>query len=140
MTTRVPAWRRRAHSIDALRVLARAALPRPVFDFADGGAEDELTLRRNESAFDEIELLPHPLSGSGERDLSVDLFKKTLSIPLIVGPTGLAGLFWPDGERLAALAASAFGTAYCLSHGSVCTLEALAACGASPRWMQVFIY
>ena len=140
MTARVPAWQRRAHSIDALRLLARAALPRPVFDFADGGAEDELTLRRNESAFDEIELLPHPLSGSGERDLSVDLFKKTLSMPVIVGPTGLAGLFWPDGERLAARAASALGTAYCLSHGSVCTLEALAACGASPRWMQVFIY
>ena len=140
MTARVPAWRRRAHSIDALRVLARAALPRPVFDFADGGAEDELTLRGNESAFDEIELLPHPLSGSGERDLSVELFKKTLSMPVIVGPTGLAGLFWPDGERRAACAAATLGTAYCLSHGSVCTLEALAACGASPRWMQVFIY
>jgi L-lactate dehydrogenase (cytochrome) len=61
-------------------------------------------------------------------------------MPVIVGPTGLAGLFWPDGERLAARAAAALGTAYCLSHGSVCTLEALAACGASPRWMQVFIY
>jgi len=140
MTVHIPTWRRRAHSIDALRILARAALPRPVFDFADVGAEDELTLRRNESAFDEIELLPHPLSGSGERDLNVDLFNKTLSMPVIVGPTGLAGLFWPDGERLAARAAAAFGTAYCLSHGSVCTLEALAACGASPRWMQVFIY
>jgi L-lactate dehydrogenase (cytochrome)/(S)-mandelate dehydrogenase len=140
MTSQVPAWRRRAYSIDALRVLARAALPRPVFDFADGGAEDEVTLKRNESAFDDIELLPHPLSGAAERDLSVDLFNKTLSMPIIVGPTGLAGLFWPDGERLTARAAAAAGTAYCLSHGSVCTLEQLAACGASPRWMQVFIY
>lgn len=140
MTAQVPGWRRRAYSIDALRTLARATLPRPIFDFADGGAEDEVTLRRNESAFNEIELLPHPLSGSGERDLSVELFKQTLSMPVIVGPTGLAGLFWPDGERLTARAAAACGTAYCLSHGSVCTLEQLAACGASPRWMQVFIY
>lgn len=140
MTGAAPAWRKRAHSIDAMRELARAALPRPVFDFADGGAEDEQTLRRNEAAFDEIALLPRPLSGAAERDLSVTLFGKRLSLPIIVGPTGLAGLFWPDGERCAARAAAAAGTAFCLSHGSVCTLEDLAATGAAPRWMQVFIY
>jgi isopentenyl diphosphate isomerase/L-lactate dehydrogenase-like FMN-dependent dehydrogenase len=123
-----------------MRELARAALPRPVFDFADGGAEDERTLRRNESAFDEVELLPRPLDGAGERDLSVDLFGHRLSLPVIVGPTGLAGLFWPDGECCAARGAAAAGTAICLSHGSVCTLEAFAATGAPPRWMQVFIY
>lgn len=140
MTGAAPAWRKRAHSIDAMRELARAALPGPVFDFADGGAEDEQTLRRNEAAFDEIALLPRPLSGAAERDLSVTLFGKRLSLPIIVGPTGLAGLFWPDGERCAARAAAAAGTAFCLSHGSVCTLEDLAATGAAPRWMQVFIY
>ena len=82
-----------------MRALARARLPRPVFDFADGGAEDEHTLRRNEAAFDEIELLPRPLSGAAERDLSVTLFGQRLSMPVIIGPAGLAGLFWPDGER-----------------------------------------
>lgn len=61
-------------------------------------------------------------------------------MPVVVGPTGLAGLFWPDGERCAARAASAAGIAYCLSHGSVCRLEDLSTCGSSPRWMQVFIY
>lgn len=132
--------KRRAYSIAAMRELARAALPRPVFDFADGGAEDERTLARNERAFGEIGLLPRPLNGSSARDLSVTLFGRTLSLPVIIGPTGLAGLFWPDGERCAARAATAAGTAYCLSHGSVCTLESLAQCGASPRWMQVFIY
>ena len=54
-----------------MRALARTALPRPVFDFADGGSEDELTLRRNESAFGDIDLLPRPLSGSATRDLSI---------------------------------------------------------------------
>jgi len=140
MTVPAPAWRKRAYSIAAMRDLARAALPRPVFDFADGGAEDEVTLRRNEAAFDGISLLPRPLSGAAERDLSVTLFGKRLSLPIIVGPTGLAGLFWPDGERCAARAAAAAGTAFCLSHGSVCTLEELAGTGAAPRWMQVFIY
>ena len=110
MSGTAPAWQRRAYSIDALRGLARGALPRPVFDFADGGAEDEFTLRRNEAAFDDLRLLPQPLRGAAERDLSVALFGKRLSLPVIVGPTGLAGLFWPDGERCAARAAAAAGT------------------------------
>jgi L-lactate dehydrogenase (cytochrome)/(S)-mandelate dehydrogenase len=140
MTGPVSGWQRRAYNIDALRALARGALPRPIFDFADGGAEDERTLKRNEAAFGGIELLPRPLSGAAQRDLSISLFGKRLSMPVIAGPTGLAGLFWPDGERCAARAASAAGTAFCLSHGSVCTLEDLASSGAAPRWMQVFIY
>jgi len=140
VTAPAPAWHRRGYSIAAMRALARAALPRPVFDFADGGAEDEGTLRRNEAAFREIELLPRPLDGSAARDLSVDLFGHRLSLPIVVGPTGLAGLFWPDGECCAARAAAAAGTAICLSHGSVCSLETFAATGAAPRWMQVFVY
>ena len=134
------AWQRRGYSIAAMRRQARAALPRPVFDFADGGAEDERTLRRNEAAFAEYALLPRPLNGAAARDQSLDLFGHRLSLPVLLGPTGLAGLFWPDAERAAARAAAAAGTVYCLSHGSVCTLEQLAATGAAPRWMQVFIY
>jgi len=135
-----PAWKQRGFSIEAMRDLARAALPRPVFDYADGGAEDERALRRNETAFGEIELLPRPLNGAAERDLSVTLFGQKLKMPLIVGPTGLSGLFWPDGESCAARAATAAGIPYCLSHASVCTIEDLAARGPAPRWMQVFIY
>ena len=139
MTAPVPSWQRRGYNIAAMRALARAALPRPVFDFADGGAEDENTLRRNEAAFDDIELLPHPLTGAATRDLSITLFGRRLSLPVIVGPTGLGGLFWPDGERCAARAAAAAGTAYCLSHGSVCRLEDVPR-GNGLRWMQVFIF
>jgi isopentenyl diphosphate isomerase/L-lactate dehydrogenase-like FMN-dependent dehydrogenase len=135
-----PAWKRRAYSVAALRAMARAALPRPVFDFADGGAEDERTLKRNESAFDRYDLLPRPLNGAAERDLSTTLFGRRMAMPVIIGPTGLAGLFWPEGEQAAARAATAMGVPYCLSHGSVCTLEALAETRAAPRWMQVFIY
>ncbi len=133
-------WRRRAYNVAAMRALARAVLPRPVFDFADGAAEDESSLRANEAAFDDVSFLPMPLNGPAARDMSVDLFGERLSIPVLIGPTGLGGLFWPDGEREAARAAAAAGTAYCLSHGSVCTLEQLAETGAAPRWMQVFVY
>jgi L-lactate dehydrogenase (cytochrome)/(S)-mandelate dehydrogenase len=134
------AWRRKAYSLAAMRDLARRALPRPVFDFADGGAEDEWTLRRNERAFGDIALAPRPLNGASTRDLAVDLFGRRLSMPVLIGPTGLSGLFWPGGEIAAARAAAAAGTAYCLSHASVCTIEEMAASGAAPRWMQAFVY
>jgi len=133
-----------AWSIDTLRTQARARLPRPLFDFIDGGAEDESTLRANEAAFDDWAILPRPLEGAAVRDLSVTLFGQRLASPVLVGPTGLAGLFWPQGEIAAARAAAAHGTVYCLSHGSVCTLEALAQAHgpahAGLRWMQVFVY
>ncbi|MFO0297843.1 MAG: alpha-hydroxy acid oxidase [Pseudomonadota bacterium] len=135
---------RAAWSVQALRAQAQARLPRPLFDFIDGGAEDEATLRANEAAFDDWALLPRPLQGAAARDLSVTLLGQRLASPVLVGPTGLAGLFWPQGEIAAARAAAARGTVYCLSHGSVCTLEALAgALGpqhAALRWMQVFVY
>lgn len=123
-----------------MRRLAKAELPRPIFDFADGGAEDERTRRRNESAFDDYWLVPKPMNGAAERDLSIELFGQNLSMPVMIGPTGLSGLFWPDGERATARAAAAAGTGFCLSHGSVCTLEALAEAETHPRWMQVFLY
>ena len=128
------------HNVDDFRRRARSALPRAIFDFADGGAEEEWTLRRNETAFDDVALLPRPLRGAAERDQSITLLGTRLSMPVIIGPTGLAGLFWPRGELCSARAAAARGTIYCLSHGSVCRLEDLAALGDKPRWMQVFIY
>jgi L-lactate dehydrogenase (cytochrome) len=81
-------WQARGYSIAAMRELARRSLPRPVFDFADGGAEDEKTLGRNESAFDHLQLLPRPLNGSPARDLGIELFGRRLSLPVVVGPAG----------------------------------------------------
>ena len=127
-------------NIRLMRAAARARLPQSVFDFADGGAEDEITLQRNEAAFRRWAFLPRPLEGAGTRDQSVQLFGHTLASPVLIGPTGLAGLFWPGGEIAAANAAATASTVYCLSHGSVCSIEALAAQHRGLRWMQVFIY
>jgi isopentenyl diphosphate isomerase/L-lactate dehydrogenase-like FMN-dependent dehydrogenase len=129
-----------AWSIATLRTAAKRRLPQPIFDFIDGAAEDEHTLRQNESAFDDWAILPRPLNGAAVRDLSTELLGHRLSCPVLIGPTGLAGLFWPQGEVAAARAAAQHGTVYCLSHGSVCTLEQLAQAHEGPRWMQVFIY
>ena len=133
-------WQRQAFNISQMRRLAQSALPKPVFDFADGGAEDERTLGRNETDFSDYRFLPQPLRGAASIDLSTKIFGTSLSMPLLLGPTGLAGLFWPDGERATARAAARAGTIYCLSHGSVCRLEDLNANDIGPRWMQVFIY
>ena len=137
---RQPRWKRRAYNIAALRAESRRVLPRPVFDFVDGGAGDEHTLRRNVSAFDDVALYPRPIGGSASRDLSTTLFGRRLSMPLIVPPTGLAGLLWPDGEAASARAATKAGSVYCLSHGSVCSLEELAETGVGPRWFQTYIF
>ncbi|HET7718262.1 MAG TPA: alpha-hydroxy acid oxidase [Bauldia sp.] len=135
--------RERLKSLNSIADVRRAAarvLPRPIFDLIDGGAEDEWTLRRNEAAFAGLAFLPRTLDGSPARDLTVTLFGHTLKMPVMIGPTALQGLFWPDGERAAARAAIAAGTGYALSHGSVCTMEVLAGTGIAPRFMQIFIY
>ena len=132
--------KRGGYSVAALRRMAQKRLPRPIFDFIDGGAEDENTLRQNESAFQTWDLLPQPLNGAAERDISASLFGNTLRSPLLLGPTGLSGLFWPQGEIESAKAAAVKGTVYCLSHGSVCTLEQLAQSHNGMKWMQIFIY
>ena len=134
------AWREDCYNIASIRERALRNLPRPVFDFVDGGAEDERTLRRNQTDFSKFTLLPRPLNGAAQRDLRVTVFGQTLSMPVMVGPTGLAGLMWPRGEILAAKAAAAAGTGYCLSHGSVCKLEDVPPLAGGPRWMQIFIY
>jgi isopentenyl diphosphate isomerase/L-lactate dehydrogenase-like FMN-dependent dehydrogenase len=134
------ALERRAHSVGELRRMARRRLPRVVFDFVDGGAEDETTLNDNEAAFRELSFWPKPLSGTGTRDQSILLFGHKLSLPVIIGPTGLSGMLWPRGEALAARAAAAAGTVWCMSHGSTITIEDLADEVPGPKWFQVFMY
>jgi isopentenyl diphosphate isomerase/L-lactate dehydrogenase-like FMN-dependent dehydrogenase len=130
----------RAYSVAAMRALARRRLPRVVFDFCDGGAEDEITRDRNESAFADLELLPQPLNGTTERDPSIELFGERLSMPLIIGPTGLSGMLWPRAEAAAARAAAKAGIVYTMSHGSTITIEDLARDVPGLKWFQVFLY
>ena len=130
-----------AYSVEAMRQLARKRLPRAVFDFVDGGAEDEVTLQRNEGAFRDLLLNSRPMRGTSVRDQSIELFGARLSGPVLIGPTGLTGMLWPRGEIAAANAAAAAGTVYTMSHGSTVKIEDLAAeVPLGHRWMQVFPY
>ena len=132
--------KRHGYSVAALRALARRRLPGMLFDMVDGAAGDEITLRRNEAALAEFELLPTVLAGAGKREQSVELFGTKLTSPIIIGPTGFAGFLWPHAELATARAASKFGTIYSTSHASTAPLEAIAAATPGPKWMQVFLY
>lgn len=129
-----------AYSNAVLRRMAERRLPRMVFDFIDGAAEDEITRRRNEADFSEIEFVPQPLMGTSTRDLSIELFGQPLSMPVLIGPTGLSGMVWPHGEVDAAEAANDAGTIYTMSHGSTVTIEELANKSPGPKWFQTFMY
>jgi len=129
-----------AYNTAVLRRLARRRLPRMVFDFIDGGAEDEITRDRNENDFNELEFSPSPLMGTSTRDLAVELFGQRLELPLLIGPTGLAGMVWPRGEVEAAEAANEAGTIYVMSHGSTINIEDLANQSTGPKWFQTFMY
>ena len=83
---------------------------------------------------------PELLAGAPRRDQSVELLGLKLPSPVIVGPTGLAGLLWPGAELAAARAAARFGAVYTTSHASTATIEAIGAAAAGPKWMQVFLF
>jgi L-lactate dehydrogenase (cytochrome)/(S)-mandelate dehydrogenase len=87
-------WQRQAFNIEEMRRLAKRALPKPVFDFADGGAEDERTLRRNEEDFSAYRFLPQPLRGAGSVDLSTTIFGTPLSMPFAHRPCGIVLARW----------------------------------------------
>ena len=131
---------RQGYSIAALREMARRILPRMVFDMVDGAAGDEITMQNNERALAEIELAPKLLAGAPTRDQTVELFGVKLTAPVIIGPTGLAGLLWPHAERATARAAARFGTIYTTSHASTSTIEEIGAASQGAKWMQVFLY
>jgi isopentenyl diphosphate isomerase/L-lactate dehydrogenase-like FMN-dependent dehydrogenase len=133
-------FERQAFNIAELRRMARRRLPRMVFDFCDGGAEDEITRAENEAGFGDWRFLPQPLAGSTVRDQAALLFGHRLALPVIIGPTGLSGMLWPRGELEAARAAHAAGTVYTMSHGSTVSIEDLAAATPGPLWFQNFMY
>ncbi|AJE47682.1 alpha-hydroxy acid oxidase [Celeribacter indicus] len=126
-----------AVNIDDLRRLARRRLPRVVFDYLDGGAEDELTLRANRRAFDDLTLRPR-LLGGGRVDLSTEIFGQSYSAPFLIGPTGLSGIYWPEGDLHLAGAAAEAGIGFALSTGSNASMETIARRIDAPRWFQLY--
>ena len=131
----------RCHSIHDLRGTAKGRLPRAVFDFADGGAEDETTLRRNTAGFDRFELVPKVLVDVADVRINTSILGQQIDLPVILAPTGMNRLFHPDGERAVARAGHRAGTVYTLSSMSSMSIAELAAAApAGLNWFQVYVW
>lgn len=130
----------RANNIADLRMLARRRLPRPIFDYIDGGADDELTLRRNSSAFADYELLPDVLTDVSRIRTETTLFGQTVSAPLMLSPTGLNRMFYPDAELAVARAAAKHGLLYSLSTLGTTRIEDIAKAFAGPKLFQIYVF
>lgn len=126
-----------AINIEELRRQARRRLPRVVFDYIDGGAEDEVTLRRNREAFEAISFRPRVLTG-GEVDTTTTVFGEKLALPLIIAPTGLNGLLWHQGDLCLARAAAQAGAGFALSTASNLSLEEIARQTNEAKWFQLY--
>jgi (S)-mandelate dehydrogenase len=129
---------RRALSIDELRRVAQARLPRFEMEYVEGGAEDEVALRRNRSIFERITWLPRMLVGTGLPDVSRTVLGETLHMPLIIAPTGFNGMLWPQGDLALAKAADAAGIAFTLSTVSNYDVVALNPQLQRPAWFQLY--
>ena len=125
-------------NIADLRARAQRRLPKVVFDFIDGGAQDETTVRANCADLAAITLSPRVCVDVAERSMKTTLFGRELAMPLLLSPIGLTGLATPKGELDAARAAEAAGIGYCLSTNASSSIEEIAAATNAPFWFQLY--
>jgi len=129
----------RAVNIADLRLLAKRRLPRVVFDYIDGGADDEVTLRENCRIFDDVTFRPRNAVATTQCDLRTSVLGATFDLPFLLAPVGSSRLFYPRGEEVAARAAGVAGTGYILSTLSGCRLEDVRASTTAPAWYQLYV-
>jgi L-lactate dehydrogenase (cytochrome) len=110
-----------------------------LFDYVHGGSDQQITLQRNLDDMRALALRQHDMRDVSHRDLSVTMVGDHARIPLAIGPTGLAGLTWANGECEEAKAAANFGVPYCLSTMSICTIEDVAKATGQPFWFQLYL-
>ena len=130
----------RAANIADLRLIAEKRLPGGVFDYVEGGAEDEVTYRRNESAFHWWEFVPSVLVDVSVIDTSTTLLGTPLPFPLVCAPTGFTRIVEPPGELSVARAAARHDIPYSLSTLSTRSIEEVAAVSDGRKWFQVYVW
>ena len=125
---------------DDFRRVARRRLPRVVYEFVEGGADGEVTLRANYEAFDRVRFTAGSLVDVSERDAGVTVLGRRLEVPFICGPAGLARLVHREGELAAARAAASAGTVFVISTASSYSIEEIAAAAGGPLWFQLYLW
>ena len=128
------------HNVDDLRLLAKQRLPGPIFHYIDGAADDEVTYRRNTSAFEDCDLVPNVLAGVENIDMSVTVMGQKLDLPIFCSPTALQRLFHHDGERAVAKAAEKFGTMFGVSALGTVTLKEIGDMISTPKLFQFYFH
>lgn len=130
-----------AHTTEDFRLLARRALPRSVFDYVDGGADEETSLRANVDAFRRRRFVPRSLTDVSDPDLSTKILGQAVSAPLGLAPTGYTRMISPLGEPAVAAAAASAGLPYVLSTMATTSLEDVAAAAPeAERWFQLYVW
>jgi L-lactate dehydrogenase (cytochrome) len=131
---------RHCHNFHDFRDLARRRLPGPIFDYIDGGADDESTHRRNTQSFESCDLVPNVLRGVEQVDLSVTVMGQKLALPVYCSPTALQRLFHHQGERAVAAAAAQYGTMFGVSSLGTVSMEELRKAYATPQLYQFYFH
>jgi L-lactate dehydrogenase (cytochrome) len=126
-------------NIADLRIAARRRLPRSVFDYIDGGADGEVTLRENCRAYEDVTFRPRCAVETPAPDLRTTVLGTPIALPLIFAPVGSSRMFWPRGEEVAAAVAGSAGTIYSLSTLSGCRLEDVKKATPGPAWYQLYL-
>jgi isopentenyl diphosphate isomerase/L-lactate dehydrogenase-like FMN-dependent dehydrogenase len=129
-----------AYNIADLREHARRVLPRGLFEFVDRGTEDEHGLAANRAAFERIRFRPNVLVDVSKRSAATTLFGQPSTMPVVVAPTGAAGLLWLDGEIEVARAARKAGVPFTLSTASIVSMERVAAEAGGRLWFQLYMW
>ncbi len=129
---------RRVITIEDLRRIARRRLPNFSFEYLEGGAEDEIALRRNRDVFERIAWQPRTLAGVGTPDLATEVLGETWHLPLVIAPTGFNGMLWPQGDLALAKAAADAGIPFTLSTVSNYPLAAVTAEMPERTWFQLY--
>lgn len=128
------------HNFQDFRQLAKRRLPGPIFNYIDGGADDELTMAKNTKAFERCDLLPSVLKGVSEVDMSVTVMGQQLDMPVYCSPTALQRLFHHQGERAVAAAAEKHGTMFGVSSLGTVSLEELRQKHKTPQCYQFYFH
>jgi L-lactate dehydrogenase (cytochrome) len=126
-------------NIADLRLAAQRRLPRAVFDYIDGGADAEWTLRENSRVFDDVLFRPRSATATPGVDLRTTVLGTPIDLPLILAPVGSSRMFYPRGEEVAARAAGEAGTIYTLSTLSGCAVDEVKAATRGPVWYQLYL-
>jgi L-lactate dehydrogenase (cytochrome) len=126
-------------NIQDLRTLAKRRIPRAIFDYADRGSYDEVTLRANRADLAAIGLRQRVMIDVDKRSVATRILGQDVTMPLAIAPTGLTGLFHGNGEIHGARAAEAFGIPFCLSTMSICSIEDVRGAVTKPFWFQLYV-